>query len=158
LTPFLYRVFNNQSIAIDLMAYGILGLLVGFALYWIKRSPATPYQYLLDFGLTSALSLLAFYHQNYDLFLLIPGLMAIYVYMSKSAAESHRGRWAFFLLAIIVLLTLPGDLLQRLYRSNPEMGESYLWRVAAPFQTWTTFAVLGVLFWLKRRTIKKTQI
>jgi hypothetical protein len=74
LAPLVYRVFNAQSSVTTLISWLIILVLLGYIFYLIWRSQPSEESYLLDFGLVSALSLLAVYHRNYDVSLLfLPG-------------------------------------------------------------------------------------
>lgn len=156
LTPLVYRVFNGQSTLTSAIGGLIILGVVGYAAFLIWRSRASYSRQvaLLDFGLVSALSLLAIYHRNYDIFLIFPGLLYIFLHtMTVSQRKAQLG-WGLFVAVSVVLLCLPQDLPLQLYYKVSFLQDNYLWRVVSPFQTWVAVATLGVLFWLKVRQLK----
>jgi hypothetical protein len=153
LEPVVYRLLNAQS---PLTAAAVWLILLGLAAYTARlmtRSRAQGGQELIDFALTSCLSLLLLYHRSYDLFLLIPGVLAIYLHTLSVSDPTRRRRWAALLVLVIVAMFLPGDLLVRVTRSRPELDTYYPWRVVCPFQAWTSIAVLAALLWVKRQQV-----
>jgi hypothetical protein len=69
----------------------------------------------------------------------------------RSSPTTQR-YWAAFLIAALVLLTIPGDLFPaRLPAYLPNaLLDSYIMRVIAPFPTWIALAILAALLYLKR--------
>jgi len=82
---------------------------------------------------------------------LFPGIVFLYVYAQSQA----RGRLRWYLLAavtvIVIAICLPNDGSVRIAERFPALTDNYAWRVIAPFQTWASLALLGVLLWLKVR-------
>jgi hypothetical protein len=151
--PLVYRVFNAQSSVTTTISWLIVLTLCGYTAYLIWHSTPSKKIDLLDFGLVSALSLMCIYHRNYDIFLLFPGLLYIYVHITTSSDKNAQLGWAIFLVTILILISLPNDTVLRLSYSDTSLKDNYLCRLIAPFPAWAGLAVLGALLWLKTRSI-----
>jgi hypothetical protein len=149
LEPLVYRVFNVQSPLTSAIAWLIVLVLVMLVVYLLSRSKKSDREYLLDFGLVSALSLLAVYHRPYDSFLLLPGILYVYLHCIEARDEAAKRSWGLFIAAILFLLILPIDLSVRLAARYPVLLGSYLWRLISPIQAWAGLAVLGALLRLR---------
>lgn len=153
IAPLVFRTLNAQSSVTIALSWLIVLILWGYTAYLVLHSGSLDREPLLDFGLVSALSLLSIYHRSYDIFLLFPGLLYLYVYAVKTREQITRRRWAGFLIIVILLISLPNDLSTRISNVCPALLDHYLWRVVAPFQAWASVAVLIALLWLKARQL-----
>jgi hypothetical protein len=154
LEPLLYRILGAQSTFGFFVYVGIIiALIVGASILIYKTEPSQKND-LLDFALVSAISAIAVYHRNYDIFLLFPGLIAIYVHMIRSSGFKQQFLWGVVLTGILLVLLAPNDILIRATYTNPALSESYFWRVVSPLLGWTSLAVTGILFWLKAHSLK----
>lgn len=149
LTPLVYRVLNARSVLTTGISWLILIVLGGGILCLLGRDRRSGREELLDFGLVSALSLVSVYHRSYDIFLLFPGLLFLYLQTRDRDDARIRRWWTGFLTLVLLLLSVPGDLAMRLSRAHPALLGQYLWRVVAPFQAWVSLIVLGALLWRK---------
>lgn len=153
LQPLIYRIWNGQTAAATILSWGIIVSLCGYAFYLILRGEPSKRGYLLDFALVSALSMISLYHRIYDVFLMLPGLVYIYIHASDIHNSYIQRRWLILLGAMLLLYSMPNDLVVRITWRFPFLEDSYLWRVFAPFQAWSNVAVVAVLLWLKRRQV-----
>jgi hypothetical protein len=80
----------------------------------------------------------------------------IIIFFSTSNKTAQRG-WAGFLVVILLVISLPNDLVLRLSYSNPALKDNYLWRLIAPFTAWASVAILAALLWLKVRSLASYQ-
>lgn len=144
-----YRVLNAESLLTTVVAWLIVLLVCGYAAYLMLRSQPSPKSMLLDFGLVSALSLVSFYHRSYDIFLLFPGILYLYIHSMNSRDTMAQQKWGSFIVILLVILALPVDVILRLSYTNPALLDSYLWRVVTPVHAWASVAVVGVLLWMK---------
>lgn len=157
LAPLVYRVldaYNGTTVVIG----GLIVLaLCAYSAHLIWRTPRDAGDQLLDFGLASTLSLLSVYHRQYDVFLLLPGMLYIYLHATRVRARSGQTFWAAFLIAVLVLTSLPGDLFPARLPAYlpPEILDTYVMRVLAPFPTWAAVGVLGSLIYLKREEVRR---
>ncbi len=155
LMPLLLRVLNVQSNITVALSWLIVLILSAYTAYLIYRSEPSAKVDLLDFGLVSALSLLGIYHRYYDIFLLFPGLLYLYLHTLRINEETTQRNWAVFLVVIILLISMPGDVTIQLSNAYPVLLTSYLWRVIAPFQAWAGVAIFGALLWLKAHQARR---
>jgi hypothetical protein len=155
ITPLVYRVFNAQSNITAGIAKLIILAFAACVLYLIVRGKRSDTSELLDFGLISALALVSVYHRAYDTFLLFPGLIYIYLHMVGLSNKQAQWRWAGFFVLVMIILSIPGDLSVTLSNKYPALLHYYFWRVIAPFQTWASLAVLGVLLWMKTHSRRR---
>ena len=102
-----------------------------------------------NFSLVSALSLLTVYHRPYDVFLLFPGILYVYIHATRIGNRRVQKIWATFVIVIVFVLTLPIDISTRISSMYPILLDNYLWRVIAPVNAWASVAVFAVLLWLK---------
>jgi len=149
LAPLIYRILTTQSELTTVIAWLIILVLNSYAFYLIIHSTPSSVVDLLDFGLVSVLSLLSIYHRHYDVFLLFPGLLYIYLHIFKVKHSREQRYWIAFLVIILLLITLPIDMPEQLARVYPALRSNYLWNIVAPIETWVSVAVLAALFWLK---------
>lgn len=151
--PLGYRLLNAHTPLTTALVQLIVLMAIAATAYLLWRGRFSQRHELLDFGLVSALSLVAVYHRPYDGFLLFPGLLYLYIYALDAKSDVARRIWLVFVAGILLLLILPIDLSATLSARYPTLLESYVWRVIAPFQAWAGIAVLGALLWLKRGSI-----
>jgi hypothetical protein len=151
LEPLIFRILNARSPLSTAIVWLTVLALTGFVTYllWHKPAVSPNKEELLDFGLVSALSMIAIYHRPYDSFLLFPGLLYVYLHARDSADRAVRWRWKLFIVTITLLLIVPVNTPLRLIGMYPDLVDYYLWRVMAPFQAWISVIVFGVLLWLK---------
>lgn len=148
LLPLINRIFNFQSEIITLVTYLIL---IGVWTFSLLRLASLKYQGdngLFEFGLISALTLLSIFHRQYDTFLLFPGVIVIYQNAINQVNIKHKIFWFGYLLVIMILLTVPGDLTTNLTDKYLILKESHFWRVLAPLQVWAGVLVVFGLLWL----------
>lgn len=149
LTPLVFRILNSQSTLASAVSWLLILALVGFGGYLMWRSRPSAKGELLDFSLVSALSLFALYHRNYDIFLLFPGFIYMYLHAMNSTSKAAQRNWLVFLVFSVAVHFLPSDAMLQLSYRFTNLPDNYLFRVLAPFQTWAGLAVLGALLWLK---------
>lgn len=153
LAPLAYRVLNSQSEMAIMVVWAMLAAIVGYA--FLLMLIGNPYEdaSLIDFGLMSVLSLLVIYHRHYDIFLLFPGLLAIYIHTRRLTDKVQQRRWSLFLLALVLCLCVPINRIDEWSVFYPALQDNYLWRVVAPLHSWATIGVVGALLWLKTEQI-----
>lgn len=163
LQPLIYRLFNQQSTFTTLISYGLIilsGIYIGYLsfLHDRRNDPNTDENRLIEFSLVSAMSLLAIYHRNYDVFLLFPGLIYLYLYISRLTARPRQYLWSAFYAIILISLALPGNLLIDFSLRSPALADNYFWRLIMPFQIWVSVAVLVALLWLRTREVMAARV
>jgi Glycosyltransferase family 87 len=151
LEPLVYRVLNAKSALTTVVSWFVVLTLIILVAYLIWRNRASDKEELLDFGIVSALSLLVIYHRPYDIFLLFPGILYLYIFSVTTDKKSTQRIIGLFIVSTILLLILPIDLSTRFSARYPALLESYLWRLVAPLQAWAGVAVFAALLWLKIR-------
>jgi hypothetical protein len=154
LPPLVYRMLDSTEGWAVVVAWSlILGLVAVSTALLAQRNAACEVD-LLDFAIVATLSLLCVYHRSYDLFLLFPGVLAIYLQARRGDGFQRQLAWTALLLGVILVLTVPGDLTMQLSARFPSLLEHWWWRIIAPFQTWTSLAVLAALLWLRRESAR----
>ncbi len=83
------------------------------------------------------------------------GSIYIYLHMVGLSNKQAQWRWAGFFVLVMIVLSIPGDLSVTLSNKYPALLHYYFWRVIAPFQTWASLAVLGVLLWMKTHSRRR---
>jgi hypothetical protein len=150
LSPLIYRILDSYTpISVSTATALTFGLCV-YSFYAIKYTKQSSHS-LLNFSIVSALSLVCFYHRPYDVFLLFPGLVAIYAHAANHHVSTSKARWYVFLVVVLFLLSLPIDSATRLAVAYPALLDQYVFRVIAPYQAWIGLAVVLCLLWMKRR-------
>jgi hypothetical protein len=152
--PLVYRALNVKSTFTTLINYALLGLITLFSGFLMWGKATTKKQQLIDFAIISVLSLMIIYHRSYDLFLLIPGVIAVYLHL-MTLTGSSRGKWGVLLIGIIITMTLPGDLSSRVSAIIPQIADNYFWKLIAPFQSWSSVALFLSLIYLKHLENKR---
>jgi hypothetical protein len=156
LKPLMYRVMNSFGRIATVVTYLIIAALVAYSGYLMLRSTDTLKSLLLDFALISMLSLMIVYHRFYDVFMIFPALLYIYIHTQEQTSPTARRRWAIFLIVILVVIMLPRNITLHPYYQNPSLLQtSYIWRLIAPYQAWCNVVVLGALIWLKRQQVRQ---
>jgi hypothetical protein len=137
LIPLVCRIMSADNVGTSIIGYFVCIVVVVTSFYIILRSryPLEP----RNIAIISLVSSLVTYHRNYDIFLVIPSLLVISQY---TMIANHRRKWMLFILASVVVLTIPTDLSVRMTNLVPDLNSSYLFRVLAPFQTW-----LSLILW-----------
>ncbi|MCB0211257.1 MAG: DUF2029 domain-containing protein [Anaerolineae bacterium] len=150
LAPLVYRIFNAQSTLATMTLWLALLTLIGWASFMIYSSPPSPQTELLDFGIVSGLSLIAVYHRDYDIFLLFPGLLFIFLYARTVVDKKQQWRWGVFIVAVLLGSTLGSSIVLQLAYKFSALQNSYLWRLLIP-TPWISASVVLVLLWMKFR-------
>jgi hypothetical protein len=154
LRPLLYRVLNAHSRVSSLISWVVIGAVVAYSAYLIFRTKVvTLKSQLLDFALVSMLTLISIYHRNYDVFLIFPALLYVYIHTRDQSSSAARRNWAIFTVVMVLVLTIPHSIARQLLIQDPSLIESYVWRVVAPYQAWCNILLLGVILWLKRQQV-----
>lgn len=149
LHPLVYRILNAQNTLTNLIGWGLVGLLALYTLVFAADSKQGDWARLSNFAGVSLLTLLCVYHRHYDVFLLFPAILYLYVHARRVGAWT----WYIFLIAVLAVLALPSDVLVHFTLRNPVLNDSYLWRLLLPFQTWMTMALLGAYLWVNTRAV-----
>ncbi|NMB91206.1 MAG: DUF2029 domain-containing protein, partial [Chloroflexi bacterium] len=126
-------------------------ILIGVTLYLLREKPARKEDVLLDFAILSAATMVTAYHRSYDVFLLFPGLLYVYVHIFGVNRRRKKLLWATFLFLQLFSLTLPEDLLLQTANQLPQVADTYLTRLIVPFQAWMHLALFFTLVALKVR-------
>jgi hypothetical protein len=106
---------------------------------------------LSSFAGWSLFSMLCVYHRHYDMFLVFPAIL--YLYLHARNVERGAWRWYAFLVAVLLIMALPGDLLVRLTLRNMVLNDNYLWRLIMPYPLWAIIGVLAAFLWVHTRTV-----
>jgi hypothetical protein len=139
LHPLVYRVFNAQTPLTSLISYVLIGMLALY-LFVFRLRAENDWSRLSSFAGWSMFTLLCVYHRHYDIFLVFPALVYLYVH----ARRVKQWHWYVF---------LPGDALVHFTLRNPTLNDSYLWRLMLPYPLWTVMAVLVAFLWVNTRAV-----
>ena len=154
LAPLLFRIFNQYSPMTNVLSWVIISGLSFLTFYLIFLSGKENNHRLLDFGLVSILSFLIIYHRNYESFLVIPGVL--FIYLEVVGGEKRNENWLLLVifLGIIGVKLLPSNTVIKLMELTPFSYDSYFVRLIAPIHAWTNNLIFGILIAYKFRQIK----
>ncbi len=156
LQPIVFRITNSSALPSSLLSWGLIAGMTVYAFYLMLRTPETPRSQFLDFALICALSMIFIYRRNYDMFLMFPAVLYIYLHICDLTTWRQRAGWVILLAISAVVMYLPADLSLKFLSIRPTLNDNYLFRVIAPFQAWiNVFLLLGIL-WIKRQAARKS--
>ncbi len=156
LEPLVYRVLNSDGTIARTVGMVMVVAFTGVVLWAIASTSAEASDSLLDFSLISLLTLLIVYRRLYDGFLVFPALLYLYDFAMRRPKPWQKWLWAVLLAEMLIVFLLPGDLVNRLAYQHPQLLDSYLFRLVAPFQTWTVFLVFAILLFIKLTSIRSS--
>jgi hypothetical protein len=150
LQPLVFRVFGSHSLVSELTADFLILSFLALTFWLIWRSRAAQDNLFLDFSLISALSLVSMYHQSYDVFLLFPGIVSLYLHAHRQTAPRTRLAWLALTWALALGLMLPGDFFTHdVISVLPGLAGQPWWRIIEPHQAWAAVIVLVALLTIK---------
>jgi len=155
LQPLVFRVVNSDAPWAYTLSYGLILIVVILVFGLIIKSPVKENN-LLDFALVSNLTLLVVYHRLYDVFLLFPGILVLYLCGVKSQNRVQKTFFLISVIGIILVQTMPGSLIQNLAYNNPDLAGNYIFRLVAPFQAWSGVYLILILLSLKYLEVRET--
>lgn len=118
---------------------------------WLfSRKPEKNKSSLLDFGIVSVLAMVFVYHRRYDIFLLFPGLLYIYLYALECNQSEVKRFWNYLLCGVVLLISFTDLLFTRISFSLTFLQTSYLWKLILPLP-WAGVITLAALLWLKTK-------
>jgi hypothetical protein len=154
----LLRLFNsNESWAYVTAWIVVAGLTI--MIFWLVMKPKkVRYPELFDLAVLSTWTMLIVYHRSYEVYLLIPGL--VYLYLLANELETPKQKlWATLIIwGLLLFDALPSDLSNRVLDYLPDLAESYLFRVAAPVKVWWSVVILAILILIKLKAIGAGQL
>lgn len=148
LEPLIYRLFNGQTFVAELSLKITVVIILMYCVWLFFKKPEEGKNSLLDFGLISVVSMLFVYHRRYDIFLLFPGFLYIYLH----SLECHRGRtrkfWSYLLCIVILLTSFVDIFFTKMSSTLIFLQTSYLWKLILPLP-WAGVITLVALLFLK---------
>jgi len=149
LEALLLRLFGAPSaLASAAVMLASVAMVAGTA--WVLRqAPRTEQDHLLDFAIVSTLSAVVIYHRTYDLFLLFPGFLCLYLRAAGDVEQRGRWLWAGALIAFLLLFTRFNGWVTGWVSGTPELRDSPQARALLPMP-WLVMTMLLALLQLRR--------
>ncbi|MBI1276795.1 MAG: DUF2029 domain-containing protein [Anaerolineaceae bacterium] len=154
LQPLVNRLLNTEGLFPTAVTWGtilLVSVYVGY-LIWKTRDTGGADSWI-NFSLVSAISLMGIYHRNYDLFLLFPALICVYLHIKQLPSGAAKRNWIIFLAVVIIVLSMPRDIISNLSYAQPSVNDSYIMRILSPYQIWATVAAIAATIWIKRKQV-----
>jgi hypothetical protein len=143
------RLFGSPSLVAEATAALAVAALLAAAAWVMRRPPRDEEERLLDFAIVSALAATAVYHHAYDLFLMLPGLLCLYLRAAADIERHGSWRWAAVLLILFLLFTQGSSLVGSWLATSPELRDWPLAR-ALLLLPWLVLALVLILLQLRR--------
>lgn len=151
LEPLIYRLFNGQTFVAELFLKVMLAIILVYCVWLFLKEPEKGKKSLLDFGLVSVIAMLFVYHRRYDIFLLFPGFLYIYLH-SLECEQSYIRKFWTYLLGVVILLTSFVDIFfAKMSSTLVFLQASYLWKLILPLP-WAGVITLAALLFLKTQS------
>ncbi|WP_159717019.1 glycosyltransferase family 87 protein [Geminicoccus flavidas] len=150
LEALLLRLFGAPSGLAGAAVLLALALVCVATAFVLRQAPRTEEEHLLDFAIVAALSATAVYHRTYDLFLLLPGFLCLYLRAASDVERHGRWWWAGILVLFLLLFTRFNGWVTSWISSTPELRDLPQARALLPMP-WLVMALLLALLQLRRQ-------
>ncbi len=145
----LLRALNSDAQWAHLTAWVLVIGLTILVFWLVLKRKTTWFPELFDLAVLSVWTMLGIYHRSYEVYLLIPGLVVLYLVAQQLEKPRSRMQAMTFTWGLLLADALPSDISIRLIERVPALADVYLFRLAAPIKVWLSLAVLVSLLVIK---------